>query len=106
MIEISPSEYEIHTGWNDARMYCFALNIGGKTGWRLPTIDELDGIYMCVNDFAPVWYWSSTEVENGVWFKCFSRYPKQGPTGWKDIIYFDEFHTNVNSCLVRPVRDL
>ena len=100
MIEISPKEYEIHTGWNDARMYCFALNIGGKTGWRLPTIDELDGIYMCVNNFAPVWYWASDSGDTGVWFKAFS-------TGWTDQIVIDsDWHTRVGICAVRPVRDL
>jgi len=107
MIEIAPKEYEISIGYQEARMYCFSLNIDGKIGWRLPTIEELENIYTCVNDFMKNgWYWSSTEVENGVWFKSFSQYPKHGPTGWKDIIYFTEFHTNVNSMLVRPVRDL
>jgi hypothetical protein len=41
MIEQAPEEYEIRSTWDDARLYCFALNIDGKTGWRLPTYDEI-----------------------------------------------------------------
>ena len=41
MIEIAPSEYFIDTDDEDeAILYCFQLNINGKTGWRLPTRDE------------------------------------------------------------------
>ena len=101
--EIAPKEYEAPLQFQEAKLYCFSLNIDGKIGWRLPTIKELDGIYTCINDFNKSWYWSSTEVENGVWFKSFNDHPT---VGFNEIIYFDEFHTNVNSCLVRPVRDL
>jgi hypothetical protein len=31
--------------WNLANAYCANLQLGGKSGWRLPTIDELQGIY-------------------------------------------------------------
>ena len=27
--------------WNDAQTHCIDLNAGGRTGWRLPTIQEL-----------------------------------------------------------------
>ena len=107
MIEIAPKEYEVSLSFDESKMYCFLLNVDGKLGWRLPTIEELEGIYTCINDFRKNgWYWSSTEVEGGVWFKSFSQYPKNGPTGWKDIVYFDGRHTIVETCLVRPVRDL
>ena len=59
--EIAPKSTEIKLNWDDARLYCFALNIEGKTGWRLPTKEELNEIYLSDNDFANVWYWSSTE---------------------------------------------
>ena len=36
-IEIAPEEYWRVLTFDEARMYCFALNIDGKTGWRLPT---------------------------------------------------------------------
>jgi hypothetical protein len=59
--EIAPKSTEIQTNWDDARLYCFALNIDGNTGWRLPTKDELDEICQSENDFELDWYWSSTE---------------------------------------------
>ena len=31
--------------WNEAVDYCKNLNLGGKSGWRLPEIEELKGIY-------------------------------------------------------------
>lgn len=44
-IEIAPYEY-----WTDelpfqeAKLYCFSLNIDGKIGWRFPTLQECDMI--------------------------------------------------------------
>lgn len=70
-IEVAPEEYEIYSNWDDARLYCFARDIDGKVGWRLPTIEELDGIYglsMRIHG----WYWSSDEGHvHGVWTKSF-----------------------------------
>jgi hypothetical protein len=37
--EIAPKETEIQANWGDARLYCFALNIDGKTD---PVINQLD----------------------------------------------------------------
>lgn len=66
--EIAPNSTEIKANWDDARLYCFALNIDGKTGWRLPTKEELNEIYESVNDFEKAWYWSSTEdAGDGAW---------------------------------------
>jgi hypothetical protein len=31
--------------WNEAKSYCQALNLGARTGWRLPNIDELHRIF-------------------------------------------------------------
>jgi Protein of unknown function (DUF1566) len=31
--------------WQEAGNYCQNLTLGGHSGWRLPTIDELQGIY-------------------------------------------------------------
>lgn len=59
--EISPKSTEIQANWDDARLYCFSLNIDGKTGWRLPTDEELTEIYQSPNDFVKDGYWSSTE---------------------------------------------
>ena len=59
--EIAPKSTEILSTWNDARLYWFSLIIDDKTGWRLPTTDELNEIYESENDFEKRWYWSSTE---------------------------------------------
>jgi formylglycine-generating enzyme required for sulfatase activity len=59
--EIAPKSTEIQANWYDAKLYCFSLNIDGKTGWRLPTEEELNEIYQSENDFEKYWYWSSTE---------------------------------------------
>lgn len=34
-----------YLNWNQAANYCQSLNLGGYSTWRLPTIDELAGIY-------------------------------------------------------------
>ena len=71
--EIAPKSTEIQANWDDARLYCFALNIEGKTGWRLPTKEELNKIYESDNDFVGNYYWSSTEADGGnAWFQDFS----------------------------------
>jgi len=62
--EIAPKSTEKEYTWYDARLYCFALNIDGKTGWRLPNKDELNKIYESDNDFENNWYWSSTEYSS------------------------------------------
>jgi hypothetical protein len=99
-IEIAPKEYEIRANWDNARLYCFALCIDGKTGWRLPTVKELDQFYLLPNgDFARGFYWSSQEVDDthaiDVDFRR-SAIIEFGSTENKD--YADN--------LVRPVRDL
>lgn len=63
--EIAPKDTEVKLNWDDARLYCFSLTIDGKTGWRLPTKEELAEIYQSSNDFEKKGYWSSTE-DNGV----------------------------------------
>jgi hypothetical protein len=40
------TEYnESSVTWNQANDYCSNLRLGGFSDWRLPTIDELQGIY-------------------------------------------------------------
>ena len=60
--EIAPKSTEIQAIWDDAKLYCFSLNIDGKIGWRLPTKKELNEIYKSENDFEKLWYWPSTET--------------------------------------------
>ena len=49
-LEPTPTEYQQVMSYSDANLYCFSLNIDGKTGWRLPTIDELGELYKQTND--------------------------------------------------------
>lgn len=39
-IEIAPKEHWKKLTIEDAKLYCFLLNIDNKTDWRLPTEDE------------------------------------------------------------------
>jgi hypothetical protein len=72
--EIAPKSTEIRLNWFDAKLYCFALNIDGKTGWRLPDEEELNEIYESENDFVGNYYWSSTEINSYlVWSQSFSN---------------------------------
>ena len=61
MIEIAPEEYwKIDLTWYEAKLYCFCLNIDGKTGWRLPDIDDFHS-----NKFTRAvdnWYWTSEDL--------------------------------------------
>lgn len=100
MIEIAPKEYEIRSNWHDARLYCFALNIDGKIGWRLPTVDELHIIYNTAYcDFGRWYYWSCEEhdTENAI------DVDFQGQS-----IHFNASPENkgYDENTVRPVRDL
>ena len=81
--------------YDDAKLYCFALTIDGKTGWRLPTIDELRKIYTETNVYR-TYYWSSTSsIEHA---------------GYQQIMFFHdgtilpEHKSSLN--FVLPVRDL
>jgi hypothetical protein len=59
--EIAPKSSEVQATFDEARMYCFSLNVDGKVGWRLPTKYELIKIYNKVShDFEKDWYTSCT----------------------------------------------
>ncbi len=84
-----------HVDWNQAKTYCQNLRLGGYSGWRLPTIDELAAIYDPTQDSVleslgesihyhikrgiklsyPCIWSSSTSQDHGLvdaWFFCFS----------------------------------
>lgn len=93
--EIAPKETEIKTDWYGARIYCFSLNVDGKTGWRLPAIHELIEIYESNNDFKKWYYWSDAgKNEFNAWLHNFSDGHR--------------FHTGkAAGCMyVRAIRDL
>jgi hypothetical protein len=53
--EIAPKAYQkLGMSWYDAKAYCSRLCIDGRTGWRLPTTEEvnknIESFY-----FGPVW---------------------------------------------------
>jgi hypothetical protein len=94
--EIAPKSTEIRLNWFDAKLYCFALNIDGKTGWRLPDEEELNEIYESENDFEKAWYWSSTEANgNYAWFQSMS-------TGY----HLTSNYKNYGSGYVRAIRSI
>ena len=60
--------------WTGAQAYCDALDLGGKTDWRLPSKIELESLLDCTHSFTPLIdgvvfpntvdgrYWSSSPV--------------------------------------------
>jgi hypothetical protein len=77
--------------WNEANDYCSNLRLGGFSDWRLPTLNELRGIYDESVDtggwhfhvkgnlkLSSVWQWSSDKDSAGVWglyFNTGTQYP-------------------------------
>lgn len=53
--------------WYNAVNYAVGLNLGGKTGWRLPARNELQRLYYspCKSKMSkqPLYYWSSTTYD-------------------------------------------
>lgn len=64
-IELGPTTSCIK--WEDAKLYCFSLNIDGKIGWRLPTIEELDAIHERYKTFNS-WYWSDNSYGDDIYY--------------------------------------
>ena len=104
MIEIAPKEYEFEMkSYDEAKLFCFSLNVDGKVGWRLPTKDELKVIYERDNDFLlktsagypPFYLSSSVHVIDGTYLLSFG----DGSGDYFHEAWLFDF-------LVRPVRDL
>lgn len=80
-------------GWGEAVAYCSELEVGNRSGWRVPTLDELEtlysadhtarcGVHIChvepPIELSACCHWSS--VEDGpieAWFFNFMRGKRQ-----------------------------
>lgn len=108
--EAAPKSAVIEAGYDDARFYCMA-NIEGKTGWRLPTRDELNQIYLVnrykIQAFDAVCYWTCTpynvldnpDFDKAVWTQDFRK-------GFQTYCIPGKNNIPYNRYFVLPVRDL
>ena len=90
--EVYPEDLGKYT-WNYAKIVCGELG----DGWRLPTKEELNLMYLNKNEiggFAAWYYWSSSESTSSlVWNQFFN--------------YGNQYHSNKNyTYYVRAVRSL
>ena len=85
--------------WYDAMSYASGLSLGGHSDWKLPTKDELVGLYNSeckkLMDVRSSIYWSSSSVVTG------------GLGAWR--VYFNSGHVSItrnesNTYYVRAVR--
>lgn len=63
--------------WNDSMQYAKDLDLGGFNDWRLPTMEELRGIYRAKQALGIAddeeWYWSGSEAgASHAWFVTFN----------------------------------
>ena len=99
--EIAPKSTEIQANWETAKAYCSELNIDGKTGWRLPTKEELNEIYESGNgpelEFDEwLYYWTSTDDGDSAWDQGFGN-------GYQ---YLTDKNKTAPGPWVRAIRDL
>jgi hypothetical protein len=105
-IELSPKQYETKLNWDDARVYCFSMNIDGAIGWRLPTINEVTalklngGFYWCAQDQHAENYWSSDTNS--------MKHLPYDPANYAPALYGTrlEFDLKDEENHVRPVRTI
>ena len=94
--ETGPKKSEIQCRWSEAQQYIENLTIDGKSGWRLPNMEELNEIYLSDNDFEKAWYWTSTTDGCGY---VYSQHMRDGIQGCFGGELYKEYY-------VRVVRDL
>lgn len=98
--EVAPKSTEVLATLEEARMYCFSLDIDGKVGWRLPTKYELIQTYRRPNNFEKEWYLSSTVFhKDSIWMVPFYD---DAFGGRADVTMIDD----MVPVYVRAVRDL
>jgi polyisoprenoid-binding protein YceI len=76
-LEVAPANTEFRASWNEAMSKCSTLQIGGTSGWRLPTKDELNTMYLelkrkGLGGFSTSRYWSSSEYSYYAWYQLFA----------------------------------
>jgi hypothetical protein len=65
--------------WQQASNYCTNLQLDGKTGWRLPTIDELQGIYEPSKHRSGwPWTWTKYHTKGNLRFSGWAWSSSQG----------------------------
>ena len=71
--EVAQNDFPKKMMWDEAKKACAGLG----NGWRLPTKDELNLMYLNkdkIGGFAGNYYWSSTEYDNdGAWYQYFGN---------------------------------
>jgi len=81
--------------WDEAIKFCMDHRAGGFEDWRLPSIEELNLLYLNKDEtgnFERFSYWSATEyAQHFAWFQNF--YNGMQENDFKD-----------NTCYVRPIR--
>ena len=100
-LEVAEKDFPNTMTWDDAKKACKVLG----DGWRLPTIDELNTLYINKDKFggfADKYCWSSTEYtnptdiiysNNWAWVKYFVNGK-----------HFTSYNDKNSECLVRAVR--
>ena len=72
MIQKEPSDYMT---WNESMDYAKKMTLGGFDDWRLPTIDELRGIFRAKQALGITdddeRFWSSTEYSPAYAMRCY-----------------------------------
>jgi hypothetical protein len=92
-LQIAEKDFPTQMTWADAKKACEGLG----DGWRLPTKDELNSMYINRNEiggFSPVAYWSSIEAIPAIrvaWMQYFSYGSRLA-------------EDKTNKCYVRAVR--
>ncbi len=88
--------------FDSAREYVSRINTGGYTDWRLPTVEELAGLYKISPPFPgsdASWYWSSELVWHG-WNKNAIIVTTKHEKAWSKL------QIELTKCgAVRPVRN-
>jgi hypothetical protein len=78
ILEVAPANTEFRASWDEAMSKCSTLQIGGTSGWQLPTKYELNTMYLELKrkgfgGFSDSKYWSSSESDWGIVILAWSQ---------------------------------